>query len=157
MVSEKKQEFTRRISQANSTEMVVILYDIALEYINNAKEAIGKNDYEQLHLCIGKIQGAISELCESLNYEYELAGNLRSLYSFCIRRVGICEAVADSSALDDVIKVLAPLRDAYSQIVSYNTQGPVMGNSQQVYAGLTYGRDDINESYVSQNNRGFLV
>ena len=36
MTKEQKQEFTRRISQANKSGMIVILYDIFLAYIQDA-------------------------------------------------------------------------------------------------------------------------
>ena len=35
--------------------------------------------------------------------------------------------------------------------------GAVMGNAQEVYAGLTYGKGTLNESTISQSNRGFTV
>ena len=36
MTDEMKQDFTRRITAANRTEMVVITYEIALEYLKEA-------------------------------------------------------------------------------------------------------------------------
>ena len=44
MTDEKKKEFTRRISEANPTEMVVILYDIALTYVEEGQEAFDAGD-----------------------------------------------------------------------------------------------------------------
>ena len=157
MTNEKKQEFTRRISQANSTQMVVILYDMGLEYIADAVKAAADNDFDSYQIFIGRLQGCISELCFSLNYEYEIAQNLRSLYDFCVRRIAAAQVKRDASILDEVKRVLAPLRDAYEKVVPYNKGGSVMGNSETVYAGLTYGKGDINESLVSQSNRGFLA
>lgn len=149
MNNEKKQEFTRRVAQANSTEMVIILYDMTLEYIEDAKNS---NDF---HAAIGHIQGCLRELMASLNCEYEPAPTMKELYRYCIRRVGASEAKNDASILDEVVKVIVPLRDAYDKIKDVNTSGPVMGNSQEVYAGLTYGRNDVTENYVEQSNRGF--
>ena len=36
MTAEQKKEFTRKISQANSSELIVILYDIALVYVKES-------------------------------------------------------------------------------------------------------------------------
>lgn len=155
MNNEKKQEFTRRVTQANSTEMVVILYDMTLEYIEDAKEAKAASDSKEFHLAIGHIQGCLSELMASLNCEYEPAPTIKELYRYCIRRVGASEIKNDAAILEEVVKIILPLRDAYDKIKGENTSGPVMGNSQEVYAGLTYGRNDINENYVEQSNRGF--
>ena len=42
-----KQIFTRRITQANRTQLVVILYDMVLEYL---KEAIAAQEIETVSL-----------------------------------------------------------------------------------------------------------
>ena len=42
MKKEKKQEFTLRITRANKTQMVVILYDMVLTYLEDAIEAFEK-------------------------------------------------------------------------------------------------------------------
>lgn len=164
MNNEKKQEFTRKITQANSVQMIVVIYDIALEYANDAKTAGAKiqnstelTDAEGFHIAIGKLQGCFSQLCGSLNFACEPAKTLNNLYHFCIRRIGEAELKKDSSLLDEVISIVGRLRDAYEKVAAQSTEGPVMGNSQEVYAGLTYGRGELNENYVGQNNRGFLV
>ena len=40
MTDNLKQEFTRRISVANSTELIVVLYDMVLSYADDAEEAL---------------------------------------------------------------------------------------------------------------------
>ena len=39
MTKELKQEFTLKISQANKSQLVVILYEMMLTYIGEAKQA----------------------------------------------------------------------------------------------------------------------
>jgi flagellar protein FliS len=157
MDSEKKQEYTRRVAQANSTELVVIIYDIALDYIEEAKNEPGGRPPGLFPIYIERIQNCIYELLESLNYEYELALNLRKLYGYCLRRLASSAASLDKKGLEDVEKVLKPLREAYSKVVSENKKGPVMGNSQTVFAGLTYGKEELIESLSTTTNRGFFV
>lgn len=159
MDNEKKLSFTRRISQANSTEMVVIIYDIALAYIEDAKAALqgAEKNVDAFHSAVGSLQGCMSELGNSLNMEYELAGNLRQLYNYCLRVIGASEARLDADGLTEVEKVLKPLRDAYDQISGENKNGPVMGNSQSVFAGLTYGKEELIESLSTNTNRGYLA
>ena len=53
---------------------------------------------------------------------------------------------------------LCRLRDAYAQIVSQDESAPVMGHTQTVVAGLTYGKYALNESLSGEDsNRGFRV
>ena len=83
---------------------------------------------------------------------------MSGLYLYCIRRLAVCEAKGDKAALADVRKVIAPLCEAYRQIQDQNPSGPVMNNSQTVYAGLTYGRNQLTENMADQGtNRGMLV
>ena len=44
MTSECKQQFTLRIAQANSTELIVILYEMLLCYLDEAEEAAESGD-----------------------------------------------------------------------------------------------------------------
>ena len=48
------------------------------------------------------------------------------------------------------------LHGAYEKLGSMDTSGPVMENVQTVYAGLTYGRNNLVENFTDQGtNRGF--
>ncbi|MBR1851836.1 MAG: flagellar protein FliS [Lachnospiraceae bacterium] len=157
MTSECKQQFTLRISQANSTEMIVILYEMMLCYLDEAMQAQESNDDAALAEAIRKSRGCLNELEQSLHMEYELAGNLMQLYFFCARRLVHAQAHKEG-ALEDIRKVIEPLRDAYAEVAKLNTNGPVMGNSQTVYAGLTYGRNTLMENLSDQgSNRGMRV
>ena len=157
MTDEKKQEYTRRISQANSTEMVIVIYDIAITYIDEALTGIEKGDDACLKKSVVNIRKSLNELIGSLNYDYSPAGELLQLYIYCSRRLVAVQSRKDTQALTEIRSVLSRLREAYAQIAPVNTTGPVMSNSESVYAGLTYGRGTLNEDVVSTPNRGFLA
>ena len=53
--------------------------------------------------------------------------------------------------------MIESLRDAYDEVASENKTGPLMQNAQTVYAGLTYGRKDVNVNLEQLSNRGFRV
>ncbi len=155
MTKECKQQFTLRITQANSTQLIVILYEMILCYLEEAKAA---QEQDEIREAVRKIRGCVNELIQSLHMEYEPATELRKLYFFCIRRLVHCETRKDMAALDDIEKVIQPLHDAYAQIEKLNDKGPVMNNSQTIYAGLTYGKNTLTENMADQSsNRGMLV
>lgn len=155
MTKECKQQFTLRITQANSTQLVVILYEMLLCYLEEGEVA---QDREELKAAVRKARGCVNELIQSLHLEYEPAPALMQLYLFCIRRLAACEGCGDMQALADIKKVIQPLHDAYAQIEELNDSGPVMNNSQTVYAGLTYGKNTLTENMTDQGaNRGMLV
>lgn len=158
MTKELKQEYTLRITQANKTQLVTILYEITLLYIDEAKEALLSNNRDEFKNAVRRIQSCMCELMDSLNLEYEIAHNLLQLYLFINREVASAALHSDPEKLEHVRPIVEKLAMAYRQIESQDTTGPVMGNTQTVYAGLTYGRGSITESIADPaTNRGFCV
>lgn len=164
MKKEDRQQFTLRITQANPTELVVILYEMLLCYLEDAKEALrpgeagASGEPDGFHQAVRNARGCLSELLNSLDLRYEPAPNLERLYMFCIRRLARGEQRRDAGFFDEIKRVIVPLRDAYRSIAGQNSAGPVMSNSQGVYAGLTYGRNALTEDLADQGlNRGILA
>lgn len=156
MTDELKKEFTLKITQANSTELIVILYDMILVYIKEAGEFWGVDNKEGYLQSIRKIRNCIGELMESLNLEYEMARNMYSLYVFFLKELVKAEIKQEGYAyLDGVKPMIESLRNAYNQVALDNKSGPLMQNTQTVYAGLTYGRKDVNVNLEQLSNRGF--
>lgn len=162
MKREDKQQFTLRITQANPTDLVVILYEMLLCYLEDAEEALGSEEgagrKEDFREAIRKARGCLNELMGSLHMEYEPAPALMQLYMFCVRRLALGEQRCESGPLGEIRRVIMPLHDAYLQLAAQNSAGPVMRNSQAVYAGLTYGRNSLTENMADQGtNRGMLI
>ena len=158
MTRELKQQYTLRITRANKTELIVILYDMILSYIEEAKEAFEKEERAAFRDAIRKIRGCNQELIASLNLEYEPAMNLLSLYLYVNRELVHADVRKDLQALEHVSMVISGLKEAYEVLAKQDHSGPVMQNTQAVYAGLTYGKDDLTENMTDQGtNRGFLA
>lgn len=158
MTKELKQEYTLRITQANKTQLVTILYEMALQYVDEAKEALAAGDRSEMKNAVRRIQGCMCELMDSLHMEYEIAQNLLQLYLYINREVAKAALHNSEESLEHVRPVLEKLAAAYRQIETQDMTGPVMGNAQTVYAGLTYGRDDLMENAADPAaNRGFSV
>ncbi len=164
MTKECKQQFTLRISQANATELVVILYEMVLAYLDDGQEARKAEDKAALLEAIQKTRGCINELLNSLNLKYEPAPQMQQLYLYCIGKLAACEGgcqqggMGDDACFDEIRQVIQPLHDAYQEIAKLNNDGAVMNNSQTVYAGLTYGKHALTENMADQGaNRGVLA
>ncbi len=154
MTKERIQQYTLRIAQANCTDMVVILYEMLLDYVDEAEEGAAQKNDAAVAEAVRKARGCMNELLQSLDMNYEIAGRLRKLYFYCIRKLVHVQA-GQEGATDAIRRVIAPLRDAYEEIAKQNLTGPVMDNSQTVYAGLTYGRNTLTENMADQGaNRG---
>lgn len=158
MTDSQKQEFTLRISQANKTEIIVILYEMVLVYIEEAKEADKAGDKIAFKDATRKIRGCINELTTSLHLEYDLAKNLLQLYQYMNRELAKADLKKDITFVENVEEVIKELHQSYKELAAKDTSGPVMDNVQTVYAGLTYGRSALTEDLTYQStNRGFVI
>ena len=155
MKSEKTQEFAARIAGSSRTELTVVVYDVILEDINEAKECTG-NRTEFKHLLLHATR-FINELMRTLDFNYPLAGNLFSLYEYCGGLITRSAFSGDAAILDEPYSILERLRNAFGEVAKQDDSGPMMQNTQQITAGLTYGRGSLDEITTGGGNRGFLA
>ena len=156
MTKELKQQFTLKISEANKTQLVVILYEMLLSYLDEAKEAHQREDRAGFREAIRKARGCLKELMASLHFEYEPAMNLLQLYLYANREMARADIRNSMEELEHVRMVMTKLHKAYQEISLQDTSDPVMANTQTVYAGLTYGKNTLTENLADQgSNRGF--
>lgn len=158
MTDEKKQEFTRRITQANQSELVVILYDIFFYYMEEAKAKYAQMDKAAFRRQVDYAQDTLNELIASLHMEQELAKVILQVYLFVSGRLGLARGKANPQPLEDAVRLMKKLYETYKSDAVHDVSGPVMKNAQTVVAGMTYGRADVTESCPAADyNRGFLV
>lgn len=156
MTREYKQQFTLRITQANKTELIVILYEIVLAYTEDAEAALEEGRITEFREALRKVRSCFGELIASLNLDYELAARLLSLYLYCNRELTKADIRKEREPLVHIRSVITKLLEAYRELAGQDTSGPVMQNSQTVYAGLTYGKNSLAENLTDQgSNRGF--
>ena len=157
MENSLKQEFTRRLSQCNNGEMIVIMYDIVFAYMDEAKDAYAVNSYEDYKAAVRKSQGAIDTLIGALNFKYDIAKDLHKLYVYAKNCLAKAIYQNRTDGLEEAEKILKRLYVAFCEAAKTDTSGPLMRNTQQVYAGMTYGRTNLNENCFEDNHRGFFV
>lgn len=158
MTAEQKKEFTRKISQANTAEMIVILYDIALVYVTDAIHYMDERDIGNAKIQADYAKKCVEEMIRNLHFEYEIAKNLHQIY--LSMKKSLREGIRDEKKeqLISVRNNLQKLREAYAQIASQDDSAPIMTHTQTVVAGLTYGRHSLNENLSDVGcDRGFRV
>lgn len=154
MTSEKKQEFTLRITQANKSELVVILYDMFQAYLEDAEQTEG----EEFHSAISHARAVLNELIESLDMKYEIAKNLYQIYRYVERLLIQADVRLEKEPLKEISGHMSQLRDAYDTVSKEDASPSIMENTEVVYAGMTYGKSDLNENNVGgASKRGFLA
>ena len=158
MQNDLKQDFTRRLSQCNRGEMIVIIYDIYFAYADDARKAYEANCHGAYKEAIHKAQNVLTELIHALNFSYDLSKNLYQLYVYC--RNCLSRALYENrlGGLEDAEHVMRKLYASFEEVARLDCSEPLMRNTQQVYAGMTYGRTSLNENLSGvDSNRGFLA
>lgn len=156
MEKELVQAYTMRITQANRTELVVILYELVLHDLNKAKEQIdfhGQEEYQKVlvHAC-----KCVNELIVTLDFQYEVSYDLMRLYRYVNECITKCKVAPDMKLFESAINTISGLQKAFMEVAKQDRSGPVMKNTEQVYAGLTYSKGSLNESLINQSyDRGF--
>ena len=156
MTNELKQQFTLKITQANKTQLIVILYEMLLVYVEEARDAHEEGDRAGFRDGIRKSRGCLKELMASLHFEYEPAMNLLQLYLYANRELTRADIHNSVDELSNVEMIVKKLHEAYASVGEQDTTSPIMENAQTVYVGLTYGKNDLTENLADQgSNRGF--
>lgn len=158
MENELKQDFTRRLSQCNKGQMIVIIYDIFFAYAQDIRDSYEKKEDELFRESVRKAQKTVAELQSALDFSYPIATELRDLY-VCVKKL-LAETMykRDLEALDNAERIMKPLYEGFVEAAKQDTSEPLMKNTQKVYAGMTYGRQNLTENLVQMSdNRGFLI
>ncbi len=159
MKKEAVQAFAARATQASRSELVVILYEMILAEIAEAKEAYEKGDLATFDKELKRAQKYMNELMVPLDFHYAITYDLMSLYLFVNKRIVTAVIKRNPISLDSAEAILRKLLLGFEGVSKEDKSGPMMRNTQQLYAGLTYGKGKLNETYIdpSNGNRGFIA
>jgi len=106
------------IKTANPLQLVVILYDAAIQSLQEALEHLKSNDISARARTLNKTVAIITELQASLNFEVggEIAGSLDRLYTYMKQRIFKANVDQAAEPLAEVITLLGNLRSAWCEV-----------------------------------------
>lgn len=101
-------------------ELVVMLYDGAIRFLNEAREAHERNDQWARATAVSKALAIVGELRSTLNLEegssLPLALELDRLYDYMTGRLLEVATKRDLSAVDEVQRLLVTVREGWVQV-----------------------------------------
>lgn len=108
-----------QIETSSPEQILILLYDGAIKFLNQAKIGIQNKDIEFTHNNLIKAQNIISELRDTLDMEIggELANNLYALYNYFNRRLVQANIKKEIEPVDEVLEHLRGLRDTWKQAI----------------------------------------
>lgn len=106
-----------QVETAGPLELIIMMYDGALRFINQAKKALVEKEHGPANEALKRAQDIITELNISLNLEAgEIAGNLRSLYLFIYDRLLQANIKKDAKILEEVTDLLVTMKSSWTQL-----------------------------------------
>ncbi len=104
-----------RMTTASPGELLLALYDGVFRFLNGAKICFDRKEIPRGRELLSKAYAILSELYIALDHTLapELCANLEALYGFSMDRVMLASRKAQTPPIDEVIRVLTPLREAW--------------------------------------------
>lgn len=115
-----KQYKKNQVETATPEEVLILLYNGAIQYLNKAKIGIEQNDNEIINKNIMACEKIILEFMNTLDMENggEVAQNLHRLYDYFYRTLVSANLNKDMAKVDEVLKHLKNLRETWQKAIS---------------------------------------
>ena len=98
-------------------EMLTKLYDEVIKQMSGAKICLTEKDLSGVNNALQKAQRILFYLKSTLDFKYEISGNLDALYDFFIERTVQANLKKDAAMLDEIIPMIEDLRDNFVEAV----------------------------------------
>ena len=114
-----------QILTASRERLLLMLYDGAIRFAEQGRDALAAKELEKAHESLVKVQRIVVELWCALNpsVDPELSKTLGGLYAFLYLRLVHANVHRDLHAADEAIGVLRRLREAWGEAVAAVKQG----------------------------------
>jgi len=114
-----KQYQKSSIETASREQILIMLYDAAIQFLNKARVAMQNKEHEAVHNNLIGAQNIIQEFINSMDREVapQLAENLISLYEYFIRRLVQANMKRQIEPIDEVLKYLKSLKATWEQAI----------------------------------------
>jgi len=113
------------IKTANRGQLLIMLYEAAIQNIKKAVIAIDKKDIPTKGTAIGKTHDIVNELSNTLDFEVggNIARDLERLYNFMVEQLVKANAENSKEGLLEIQKLLETLLSAWREAVDQVNKG----------------------------------
>lgn len=115
-----------KVTTANPGQILVMLYDGLLRFLREAQAAFVAKERARAGERISRSLAILENLLTTLDPTHapELCERLQSLYVFSIQRLVRANVEQNPEMVGEIIRVLTPLRDAWSTAVAQLASAP---------------------------------
>jgi flagellar protein FliS len=109
-----------QVQSRTPIELVVMLYDGAIASLGQARDAMAARDLVVKRHALSRGLAIVQELQNMLNMEAggAVAARLDGLYTYVSGRCVEANVQQDPAGLDEAVKLLTPLRDAWAELAA---------------------------------------
>jgi flagellar protein FliS len=150
MNKEQIREYSMRISQSNRTQVVVITYEIIINYLDSGRVCLDNGNDTEFVFNVKKARQFVNQLSSALDFKYEISYELMNLYMYASDCLLKSELRREDVNLSTVRNMMEKLREAFAKVSESDNSGAVMQGGEKVYAGLTYGKNAQGTVMVSK-------
>jgi flagellar protein FliS len=104
--------------ESNPHQVILMMFDGILQAASVTKGAIERKSFELKSESITKAINILAALRNSLDFDGQpkISENFDVLYAYCIKRLNTVSIDLDTSGIDEVVNMLRPLRDTWSEM-----------------------------------------
>jgi flagellar secretion chaperone FliS len=106
---------SNQVTTATPAELTLMLYNGAIKFIKQAKNAIHANEVAKAHEYCLKVQSILYELIATLNTEVPIAQDFEKMYDYMLRRMIEANMRKDVAILTEVEDFFVQFRDTWKE------------------------------------------
>lgn len=122
-----------KISEMNQQELIVFLYESAINLMEESKATIGSGDLQGTHQRLNRARNIFLHLLGTLNMEGQgkaVASKLSALYAYFVEKITMANTTKNVRDLDDILPIVSDLKGAWENMKpTSNEPGPPLKNS----------------------------
>lgn len=105
---------------ASPERLQLMLYDAAIKYASQGREALARQDYEGAFNGFDRAQQIVRQLATGLNRDVNpgLVDQMAALYDFILRRMIDANAHREPAAADEAIGLLRHMRETWDLLIT---------------------------------------
>lgn len=109
-----------KVMTASPEELRLMLYDGALKFCRQARDAVENAEIENTHDNLVRAQKIVMELSNSLRHDMapELCERLSALYNFIYRRLVDANINKDTAAIDEAVELIEYERETWQMLIA---------------------------------------
>lgn len=137
------------VANASRGELLCMTYELLLEQIELAIKSESSEQKKYLDKGIRIIRMLVGDL----NFEIELSNELFRIYVYV---QGLLIQGKSVEKLEEAYRLICKIYEAFKKIAEEEVdKRSSIQNAEIVYAGLTYGKNEVKEMVIKDYNRGF--